>query len=635
MPRFLAVLPALAAAALLSWTVPAQAEPVHGLAGPARAPSLRLGSAGVFAPDLRLDQPARYNPTAITGVAGTAAGDTQTVTIVLAGTTGGRPMEFPVPVQPDGTFRYSTAGLTDNVEFNVYAYQLDSAGGRTTSPTYLFGVDHRAPALTLTGPDATVTTRRPRITGTTSELLPPNGTVTLTISPGDAGAPIAFTTTPVNGAFGVDVPGDLADGSYTVTATQTDPAGNVGTSAPRAFTVAAAGPDVTLTGPAAQVNTARPRISGATTADGTVTVTVARATGGTVATFTTTAADGVFAGEVPSTLPDGAYTATAAVTTSSGATASSPARSFTVDTTPPRSANINSPRDTNDATPLLSGIAGIAAGDSPALTLEIRRADAVVQTLTVPLTGFTFSAEAATLADGAYTLVVRQTDAAGNSTETTREFVVDTVAPMIDVSAVRATYTFGEVASAVFTCTDGGTGVNACSGPSTVDTSTLGEHVLQVVAKDEVGNTSQAVARYTVTDPAPATLALTLGPAPSLGTILPGTTATYRTQSTAAVTAPAASVLRVADPSAFATGRLQNGAYALESPLAMRATTAAGASAGTGTTVTGPLTLLSYAAPVAEDAVTLAFEQPVAAQEDLRTGAYGKVFTLTLASATP
>ena len=67
-----------------------------------------------------------------------------------------------------------------------------------------------------------------------------------------------------------------------------------------------------------------------------------------------------------------------------------------------------------------------------------------------------------------------------------------------------------------------------------------------------------------------------------------------------------------------APGRLTNGAFALPEPLQVAFSKA---------------TLDT--APVSNDAVTIAFKQPIGANEPLRTGAYGKTLTFTLSTTTP
>ena len=66
----------------------------------------------------------------------------------------------------------------------------------------------------------------------------------------------------------------------------------------------------------------------------------------------------------------------------------------------------------------------------------------------------------------------------------------------------------------------------------------------------------------------PATLALTLGPAATFGTFVPGVTQDYSASTTATVTSTGAdAALSVLDASSTATGRLVNGTYALADPL--------------------------------------------------------------------
>ena len=80
--------------------------------------------------------------------------------------------------------------------------------------------------------------------------------------------------------------------------------------------------------------------------------------------------------------------------------------------------------------------------------------------------------------------------------------------------------------------------------------------------------------------------------------------------------------LTVSDPSSVAPGRLVNGAFSLASPLL------AGGSPL-------PATVKTYAGPVSNDPVTIAFRQSVGANEPLRTGTYAKTLTFTLSTTAP
>jgi hypothetical protein len=134
-----------------------------------------------------------------------------------------------------------------------------------------------------------------------------------------------------------------------------------------------------------------------------------------------------------------------------------------------------------------------------------------------------------------------------------------------------------------------------------------------------------------VTGNVPATLSLELGSTVNLGTFVPGVGRAYETTIPATVTTTAGdATLTVADPDAHAPGRLVNGSFSLRQPVEVRAGGSAFAPLGA-----TPLTLLSYAAPAANDVVTLGFRQSIAADEPLRTGTYSKTLTFTLSTTTP
>ena len=116
----------------------------------------------------------------------------------------------------------------------------------------------------------------------------------------------------------------------------------------------------------------------------------------------------------------------------------------------------------------------------------------------------------------------------------------------------------------------------------------------------------------------PATLALTLGPAATFGTFLPGVANTYTASTTATVISTAGeATLTAADLSANKPGYLVNGAFSLPQPLG------------------GLGVLKTYSAPVSNDVVPVTFTQAIAATDALRTGAYSKTLTFTLSTTTP
>ena len=80
------------------------------------------------------------------------------------------------------------------------------------------------------------------------------------------------------------------------------------------------------------------------------------------------------------------------------------------------------------------------------------------------------------------------------------------------------------------------------------------------------------------------------------------------------------------------TGRLVNGSFALPRALQARANNGPYAPVGG---ASSPTALLTYNSPVSNDAVTIGFKQPIAANDPLRTGAYSKTLTFTLSTTRP
>jgi hypothetical protein len=140
-------------------------------------------------------------------------------------------------------------------------------------------------------------------------------------------------------------------------------------------------------------------------------------------------------------------------------------------------------------------------------------------------------------------------------------------------------------------------------------------------------------AEATVGGSVPSVLALSFDqPAANLGTFLPGVAADYTATLAATVTTTAsAAALSVVDPAGSTAGHLVNGPYVMPQPLQVRAGVA-GAFAPVGG---APAPLVSYAGPASLDPVAITLKQPVAATDGLRSGAYGKLLTFTLAATTP
>ncbi len=155
-----------------------------------------------------------------------------------------------------------------------------------------------------------------------------------------------------------------------------------------------------------------------------------------------------------------------------------------------------------------------------------------------------------------------------------------------------------------------------------------------------VGDTRVSItaADGTASATVPATLSLSLGTGAAFGAFTPGLGKDYTSSMTANVISTAGNgALSVADPSSNATGKLVNGAFSLAQTLQAKASSAAG-TGGDYAAVGGsaaPTSLLTYANPTSNDAVTVGFKQTIGANEPLRTGSYSKTLTFTLSTTAP
>jgi large repetitive protein len=126
----------------------------------------------------------------------------------------------------------------------------------------------------------------------------------------------------------------------------------------------------------------------------------------------------------------------------------------------------------------------------------------------------TSPAEHTGLADGEHTVLVRATDAAGNTDQSpaSRTWTVDTAAPNTTIdsgpaatsTATTATLTFSAEAGATYECKLDAAVYAACTSPVELTGLAVGDHTFMVRATDGAGNTDQTPASYTWTVEAPA-----------------------------------------------------------------------------------------------------------------------------------
>jgi hypothetical protein len=390
------------------------------------------------------------------GVAGDVPGDGDAVNVELyaGATASGAPLHT-YTASRAGTNAWSVDGsdVLPEGTYTARATQSDSGNNTGNSAAHTFTVDTTAPAVTLDAPVANLRTTddTPTISGTASAAGGDGTTVQVKLYGGSSasGSPLQSQDVTVGGGVWTVDATTLADGTYTAQATHADSAGNTAASNPRTFTIDRTGPAPTISSPAAASRTVdtTPSLAGAAgTATGdqpgmTVRVYAGSGTGGTlVQTLSTTAVAGLWNVDA-GTLVDGTYTAQAAQSDDLANSGTSAGRTFTVDTAPP-ALTFASPADgasVNDATPTLDGAAGNATGDDTTVTLTFFDGPAAsgspLRTVPVTRAGADWTHDAATLADGEYTVVATQADDLGHSVSHTHSFTIDTVAPTVSLEA--------------------------------------------------------------------------------------------------------------------------------------------------------------------------------------------------------
>nr|WP_223232501.1 Ig-like domain-containing protein [Vibrio cholerae] len=229
--------------------------------------------------------------------------------------------------------------------------------------------------ITVDAPDNTNDTT-PTITGTTNAV--PGSTVTLVVTDANGTQQTLTATVQPDGGYSVDVTTPLAEGSYQVTASVTDPASNTG-SATDNGSVDVTAPVITVDAPD-NTNDTTPTITGTSDAPAgsTVTLVVTDANGNQQTLSAIVQPDGTFSVDVTTPLAEGFYTVTATVTDPAGNTGTA-TDDGSVDVTAPVII-VDAPNNTNDTTPTITGTTNAVPGST--VILVVTDANSTQQTLT-------------------------------------------------------------------------------------------------------------------------------------------------------------------------------------------------------------------------------------------------------------
>lgn len=396
----------------------------------------------------------------------------------------------------------------------------DAAGSYTVTPTSaLTDGTHQVTVTVLTGtvesiPSPalpvtidTIAPGAPSVTGT-NPAGPSNSTTPSAIGTADPGTSVAVYTnstctppasaTGTAAAFGtsglpVTVP---ADTDTSLTATATDLAGNPsGCSTTqlvyRNDSTAPAAPAIT-SGPTGVVADRTAQFTVASTDPDPATTLQCRLDAG--AWTDCTAGSSGYSG-----LTDGAHTFGVRASDPAGNSSGATTRSWTVDTTGPV-ISITAP-------------VGAVASASPAVTwTSSETATFTCSVDAAPAVACSSGDLLGPLTEGAHTVVVAGTDPLGNSASASRQFTVDTIAPVVTITGKPTNPTTNHVPSFTFT-NDGGTplcsfvvasaadGFVPCTTPTSASYPTQrdGSYRFSVMSTDPAGNVGRASYSFTIT----------------------------------------------------------------------------------------------------------------------------------------
>ncbi|WP_269915926.1 beta strand repeat-containing protein [Alteromonas sp. PRIM-21] len=443
-------------------------------------------------------------------------------------------------VDADGNFATEVLSPLPEGDYSVEVTATDDAGNSTTATEDGGNIDTTAPVLTL-NPQGTGNDETPNISGSTD--LAPGSTVTLTVTDSAGNTQTFDATVNANGDFSADVPNAIPDGSYTVTASASDDAGNTTTTSDTG-TLDTSAPALTLDAQVT-VSDTTPNISGTTDlpAGSTVTLFVTDSAGNTQTFTALVDASGNFSADVPAPLAEGDYSVTATATDSNGNSASVTDNNGIVDTVAPV-ISLDALGSNNDTTPTMSGTTDLAAGESVTLSITDNAGNNQTVTATVDANGnFTVDVPAA-LAEGDYTVTATATDDAGNSASANATGTIDTTAPTLTLEpqglgndttptiSGSTDLAEGSVVSLVITDSAGNiqtvTAAVDAAGNFTVDVLAAlaeGSYSVEATATDEAGNSTSVLDNSGVIDITPPELNLEeLAPENNLTPTISGTT---------------------------------------------------------------------------------------------------------------
>ncbi len=451
------------------------------------------------APMLTVDAPidGLYTSDTTPEIAGTSEPG-QVVTIAIDGAVVGN-----TTADANGNWSFTPAVPLADGQHVIEASTADDVGNEIRV-TLQITVDTEQPFVTISKPaDGAVTgSTQPSISGQTE----PGISVEVSID----GVVVGTTNADSNGSWTFVPSSPLAEGQHTVTVSATDDAGNTSAPVSSTFTVDTTIPFVSITTPAnnSSTNSATPTVTGVADPGAMVSISV----DGVDVGMATADANGDWSFTLPSALGEGSHTITASV--NDGANTGSDSTTFEVDLTTP--ALIVSAPTNGQSVP---GTTTVVGSSDPGATIVVTLPDGTNFTGVADSNG-AFSIPIGPLDEGATTIVVTATDAAGNTTSEMVDVFVDTTVPVVKIDnpddnstkndpLVRFEGTSSEANAEVVLILDGAELARVTSDANGAwnftPTTALGEglHTLEAVVVDAAGNVGRDVVDFIIDTRAP------------------------------------------------------------------------------------------------------------------------------------
>jgi immune inhibitor A len=423
-------------------------------------------------------------------------------------------------VNASGFSYNSSSSLPDGLH-TVYLSVADNAGNIATS-TWMFTIDTTPPTISSQSPaSGSLAPARPTISATFSDNIGINPySATITVD----GITVTSSASVTTSGFSYTPSSSLSDGLHTVSVSIRDTTGNIVTSS-WSFTVDTTPPTISSESPISGliISVSRPTIS-ATFSDNigvNPSSAVIKLDGATVTSSASVTTSG-FSYTPPSPLSDGSHTVYIFVADTAGNDATLTS-TFTVDTTPPTISSHFPPIGViiTNATPTISATFLDSSGVN--LSSVIVKLDGITVTASASVTtsGFSYTPPSS-LSDGSHTVYVSVADTVGNVATSTWSFTVDTTPPTISSQSPSNGTTLYVLKSTQVTISaslSDNVGLNATSVTLKVDgvdvtaratimatgisysaNMEAGNHIIQISASDNAGNTATSTVTFVMVD---------------------------------------------------------------------------------------------------------------------------------------